>query len=94
MTEVERFPSVGETIRAISTGFYPGGKGANQAAAASEINSRVHLFVKVGDDSFGADAEKYFSTTKTGSYTLIKDISVKTGSALVMVESLTGNNSI
>ena len=94
VTEVERFPSVGETIRAISTGFYPGGKGANQAAAASEINSRVHLFVKVGDDSFGADAEKYFSTTKTGSYTLIKDISVKTGSALVMVESLTGNNSI
>ncbi|EPF5869827.1 PfkB family carbohydrate kinase [Morganella morganii] len=94
VTEVERFPSVGETVRAISTRFYPGGKGANQAIAASELNSHVHLFVKVGDDAFGTDAEKYFSSTKIGSYTLIKDIKTKTGSALVMVESLTGNNSI
>ena len=35
VTEVERFPSVGETIRAISTGIYPGGKGANHASSES-----------------------------------------------------------
>lgn len=94
VTEIERFPSVGETIKSISTRFFPGGKGANQAVAASELNSHVHFFVKVGDDSFGADAEKYFSSTKIGSYTLIKDVNTKTGSALVMVENLTGDNSI
>ncbi|WP_193014242.1 MULTISPECIES: ribokinase [Gammaproteobacteria] len=94
VTEVERFPFVGETIKAISTNFFPGGKGANQAAAASELNDNVHFFVKVGDDSFGATAEKYFSTTKIGSYTLIKDPNAKTGNALVMVENSSGNNSI
>lgn len=94
VTEVERFPFVGETIKAISTNFFPGGKGANQAVAAAELNDHVHFFVKVGDDSFGATAEKYFSTTKISSYTLIKDANAKTGNALVMVENTTGNNSI
>lgn len=94
VTEVERFPFVGETIKAISTNFFPGGKGANQAVAAAELNDHVHFFVKVGDDSFGATAEKYFGTTKINSYTLIKDTNAKTGNALVMVENTTGNNSI
>lgn len=94
VTEVERFPFIGETIKAISTNFYPGGKGANQAVAAAELNDHVHFFAKVGDDSFGTTAEKYFSTTKISSYTLIKDTNSKTGNALVMVENATGNNSI
>jgi ribokinase len=35
---VERIPAPGETLGASSLSFFPGGKGANQAAAAARLN--------------------------------------------------------
>ena len=50
---VERFPVPGETVvgRAFTT--YPGGKGANQAVAASRLGAAVSMVGRVGDDAFG-----------------------------------------
>ncbi|HHG0626185.1 TPA: PfkB family carbohydrate kinase [Klebsiella pneumoniae] len=94
VTEVFRFPNVGETIKAKATNFFPGGKGANQAVAAAQLVDNVHFFVKVGKDSFGDNAEKYFSSSRIKSIKLIRDEKYNTGNALVMVENAAGNNSI
>lgn len=94
VTELSRFPQVGETITATTTNFYPGGKGANQAAAAAQLNDRVHFFVKVGKDTFGDNAEKYFASSRLQSVALVRDEKHNTGNALVMVEENSGNNSI
>lgn len=51
---VNHFPKPGETVLC-STDYLsrPGGKGANQAAAAAKAGGKVALVGKVGDDSFG-----------------------------------------
>lgn len=53
ITYTPRFPSVGETIEGtdFKQGF--GGKGANQAVAASRLGSRVAMVSRLGDDGFG-----------------------------------------
>ena len=54
MTAVsERIPRPGETISAKSLRYIPGGKGANQAVAASRLGGHVTMFGCVGDDAFG-----------------------------------------
>src|SRR3954453_12303756 len=52
-TITDAFPRPGETIfgREFHLGF--GGKGANQAVAASLCGARVSMVARVGDDLFG-----------------------------------------
>src|SRR6516165_5091303 len=52
-TFTDAFPRPGETIfgREFHLGF--GGKGANQAVAASRCGARVSMVARVGDDLFG-----------------------------------------
>ncbi len=47
---VERRPAPGETVTGTQLSLYNGGKGANQAAAASKLGSRADLLGRVGDD--------------------------------------------
>jgi ribokinase len=53
ITIVDTLPKLGETKFGLgySTGF--GGKGANQAVAASLLGSQVEMLARVGDDSVG-----------------------------------------
>lgn len=51
--QVETMPRPGETVLCPSYQMVAGGKGANQAVAASRAGSSVKLFGKVGDDDFG-----------------------------------------
>ncbi|GGE28158.1 ribokinase [Pullulanibacillus camelliae] len=53
VTEVERPPKPGETIRGQRFYFHPGGKGANQAVAAARLGADVTMIGCVGDDIFG-----------------------------------------
>jgi len=50
---VETFPAPGETVAARDFRTYPGGKGANQAVAASAAGAQVTLVGCVGDDDNG-----------------------------------------
>ncbi len=52
--EVASPPRPGETILARRAELLPGGKGANQAVAASRLGSRVRMVGMVGEDAIGA----------------------------------------
>lgn len=49
------FPVPGETVGGAEFATYPGGKGANQAVAASRLGAKVTLLGCVGGDAFGLE---------------------------------------
>ncbi|MFE5323006.1 ribokinase [Paenibacillus sp. NPDC056579] len=53
VTQVTKLPSPGETVKGLGTDYFPGGKGANQAVAASLAGGDVIFVGAVGDDEYG-----------------------------------------
>ncbi|MGL6260885.1 PfkB family carbohydrate kinase [Vibrio sp. WXL210] len=94
VSEVPDFPRKGETIHSLSTDFFAGGKGSNQATAAAKVNKSVHLAVKIGDDEFGTKAKQYFSGTDIHSFTIFENEHRHTGNASIFVSQLSGENFI
>lgn len=93
-SEVESFPKVGETIKSLSTNFYAGGKGSNQALAAAQLSDAVHLTVKIGNDEFGEKAKKFLSGSKINSTTVFTTDEVPTGNAIIMTSNTEADNMI
>lgn len=58
LMDVERFPAVGETVEGLGLVTEPGGKGYNQAIAASRLGAEVNFITAVGNDEFGSLCEK------------------------------------
>ncbi|GHJ37391.1 ribokinase [Streptomyces sp. TS71-3] len=50
---VDRRPGPGETVLGSDLAVHPGGKGANQAAAAARLGARTALLARVGNDVYG-----------------------------------------
>ncbi|WAM38289.1 ribokinase [Leuconostoc pseudomesenteroides] len=57
---VDRLPHKGETVEAPSFEMGFGGKGANQAVAASRLGARVAMLTCVGNDNFGVETRANF----------------------------------
>ncbi|MBN1314550.1 MAG: ribokinase [Anaerolineales bacterium] len=55
---VERFPIPGETVITDNFATYPGGKGGNQAVAASLLGGQVTMLTKLSDDDFSRQLER------------------------------------
>jgi ribokinase len=53
VTNTERIPVAGETILGNNFQIHPGGKGANQAVAASRLGYPVRMIGCIGNDTFG-----------------------------------------
>lgn len=53
VVQVDKIPSVGETVLGRGFQTHPGGKGANQAAEVGLLNYPVHMIGRVGSDDFG-----------------------------------------
>ena len=51
--QVQALPRPGETVLCPGYALAPGGKGANQAAAAAKAGAAVRMVGHLGDDSFG-----------------------------------------
>lgn len=61
ITYVERMPKLGETLEAPDFEMGCGGKGANQAVAASRLGAKVRMVTRVGTDIFAANTVKNFA---------------------------------
>jgi ribokinase len=58
----ERHPRVGETVFGKNILYFPGGKGANQAVAASRLGATTALIGRLGNDAFGAELRTFLGS--------------------------------
>ena len=93
VVRASRFPDPGETILGEDLLTFPGGKGANQAVAASRLGAEVAITGRVGNDSFGSTLIDNLKNNKVAVSHVIRDDSVSTGTAVIVIDSH-GQNSI
>ncbi|MFE4714230.1 ribokinase [Paenibacillus sp. NPDC056722] len=92
VTQVQRHPIPGETIQGQETQFFVGGKGANQAVAASRSGTTVTMAGGLGDDFFGQDIRRKLSADNIDMEGVLRK-PLTTGMAIITVDHL-GENSI
>lgn len=94
VAKVARFPKGGESLLALGSTLGPGGKGANQAMAASRTGARVHFVSKVGKDQFSQFAFDHLSASDIHSFKLYQSDTEPTGNAIIYVSQQDGENMI
>jgi len=84
---VDRLPTVGETI--LGREFYQsfGGKGANQAVAASRAGAEVMLLTMLGTDDYGRRIEQHLTSLGLPREGLLRHPTKATGVALILVDA-------
>ena len=91
-TFVDKMPARGETTRGNGFLISPGGKGANQAVAASRMGAEVQMLGGVGKDTFGYALIDALKTSNVNTNLVHIDESAQTGMASIIVVS--GDNRI
>lgn len=94
VARVERFPKGGESLLAKGSSLGPGGKGANQALAASSAGAKVHFVAKVGSDQFSQFALNHLKASAIHSLRLWQSDQEPTGNAIIYVSEANGENMI
>ncbi len=90
--ETDHFHREGETINATSKVTEPGGKGYNQAVAASVLGANVTFLTTVGNDEYGKYAIQYLKNKNVNvKYRMIDNIS--TAYATILTDKL-GKNQV
>jgi ribokinase len=93
VVEVERHPAPGETVLGGDRLELPGGKGANQAAAAARLGAEVAFVGRVGDDDAGRRLRDGLAAEGVDVAHVQVDPSAPTGMALIAVDRA-GENTI
>jgi ribokinase len=91
--KTEKLPAPGETILGGTFLLNPGGKGANQAVAATRLGGRVTFVMKRGNDLFGNQTVGLLMREGIDTEHIIKDNDLPSGVALITVDAH-GENSI
>lgn len=86
-----RHPALGETVLGTALRFAPGGKGANQAVAASRLKAPTELVGRVGRDAFGDSLLAFLAAQHVGTTGVDQLDDVATGTALIVVGDDGGN---
>lgn len=87
-------PAPGETILGGEFMMNNGGKGANQAVAASRLGGNVSFIAKIGSDVFGQKAVEDYRRDGVNVDYVFVDTEAPSGVALILVNDETGENSI
>lgn len=91
--KVPRRPGLGETVKGFSFETFAGGKGNNQAHAASRAGARTAMVGKIGDDSYGKIVRTELQKSSVDTTFLSVDQESGTGLANIYVDP-EGDNSI
>ncbi|MBQ1580142.1 MAG: ribokinase, partial [Firmicutes bacterium] len=89
---MKRMPLEGETVLAYGLLYNPGGKGANQAAAAAKLGGDVAMLGAVGRDGFGDVLAKSLADCGCD-VSALRRVTAPTGTACIYVDEQ-GRNSI
>jgi ribokinase len=91
---VDRLPGRGETVIGSAVAVLPGGKGANQAAAAGRLGTGVHMVGRVGDDPAAGRQLAALADARVNVGRVWRTEGVPTGTATIPVEAVGGENLI
>ena len=81
----DRHPQVGETVAGKAVRYFPGGKGANQAVAATKLGAPATLIGRLGVDAFGQQLRTFLAAQGVD-LTFVKDTAeAHTGTALITI---------
>ncbi|MBR0850957.1 ribokinase [Bradyrhizobium diazoefficiens] len=80
-----RHPKVGETVAGLEVLYFPGGKGANQAVAASRLGARTTLIGRLGKDSFGAELRAFLAAQGIDLGSVRETAEAHSGTAIITV---------
>ncbi len=94
VSRVPRFLMPGETLRGIDFQVFTGGKGGNQAVAASRLLPQVMMLGKLGDDQNGALYRRMLSDSGIDSACVETVPGVNNGTTVIEVAQDTGDNRI
>ncbi len=79
----DRHPRIGETVAGKQVLYFPGGKGANQAAAAAKLGVATTLIGRVGTDAFGQELKEFLAAQRID-LRFVKDTpQTHTGTAII-----------
>jgi ribokinase len=93
VVQAPRRPERGETLRGTGFGMFAGGKGNNQALAASRSGAKTAMIGRVGCDAFGEQLLKVLRENRIDVSGMVRDADVPTGIAHITVDAA-GNNYI
>ncbi|MEH7522132.1 ribokinase [Bacillus sp. JJ1503] len=92
VVQTDRIPVQGETLLGKEISYLPGGKGANQAVAASRLGAEARMIGSVGKDLYGKELISCLSSNGV-EVSSIKEIEgLSTGTAIILLAN--GENSI
>ncbi len=94
VSRVPRFLMPGETLRGLDFNVFPGGKGGNQAVAASRLLPDVLMLGKLGDDQNGALYRRVLDESGIDSACVETVPGVNNGTTVIEVADDSGDNRI
>ena len=86
IVQTEKVPTSGESVFGLFFASAPGGKGANQAVAASKAGVEVKMIGKIGNDPFGNNVINAIQNNGVDISSILTSSTVSTGVAVITVE--------
>lgn len=93
VVRADRIPAAGETLAGSDFHLFPGGKGANQAVAASRAGATTCMIGCVGNDAFGPMVLTSLGESGVDISGVATMAGISTGSATIIIEN-SGENRI